>query len=319
MNTPARTPIFVAALALFTAATAQAQDDFEYPPLADTRWELVTIQSMDDTSWTPEDPSKYTIAFGADNSVLVRSDCNRATGSWSSERQGGLEFGVLASTMAFCGEDSLDERFRAQFEWVRSYLVRDGHLFLATMADGSIIEFRPPDEPQPVARLMGEDLESDNPEEVQAQILGRLFGDFAERQGLQPTEAEIDAYLADMDRTLKADLGDDYEGAEGLSPEEAAELRQMRGSMASGMIERWKVNKALYETYGGRVIFQQFGPEPLDAYREFLEARQAAGDFEILDEAVAEEFWRYFTDDAMHDFFPPEEAANVFDTPPWAD
>jgi hypothetical protein len=30
-----------------------------------------------------------------------------------------------------------------QFEWVRSYVVEGGHLFLSTMADGSIIEFEP--------------------------------------------------------------------------------------------------------------------------------------------------------------------------------
>lgn len=307
------------AITLFTALTAAAQEGFEHPPLADTRWQLVEIQSMDDSSYAPDDRSKYTITFGVDQTALVRSDCNRATGSWSSEREGGLEFGVLASTMAFCGEDSLDERYRAQFEWVRSYLVRDGHLFLATMADGSIIEFEPMDEVAPVARLKGEDLMNDNAEEVQAQILGRLLRDYAAREGLGPTQEEIDAFLADMDRTLQADLGDEYESMDDLPPEEAAEARKMRGAMAGSMIERWKINKSLYDSYGGRVIFQQFGPEPLDAYRQFLEARQAAGDFEILDEEVAAAFWRYFTDASMHDFFPPEEAAAVFETPPWAD
>lgn len=307
------------AIALFTALTAAAQGGFEYPPLADTRWQLVEIQSMDDSSYAPDDRSKYTIAFGVDQTVLVRSDCNRATGSWSSKRQGGLEFGVLASTMAFCGEDSLDERFRAQFEWVRSYLVRDGHLFLATMADGSIIEFEPVEEAGPVARLLGEDIDSEDPQEVQARILGRLLDDYAAREGLAPTREEIDGFLADMERRLAEDLGDDAESIDDLSPEEAAEARKMRSAMASGMIERWKINKSLYDTYGGRVIFQQLGPEPLDAYRQFLEARQAAGDFEILDRKVAAEFWRYFTDASMHSFFPPEEAAAVFKTPPWAD
>jgi hypothetical protein len=30
-----------------------------------------------------------------------------------------------------------------QFQWVRSYVLENGNLFLATMADGSIIEFEP--------------------------------------------------------------------------------------------------------------------------------------------------------------------------------
>jgi hypothetical protein len=37
----------------------------------------------------------------------------------------------------------MDEPCRAQSPRVRSYVLRDGHLFLATMADGAILEFRP--------------------------------------------------------------------------------------------------------------------------------------------------------------------------------
>ena len=98
-------------LALFVASTAPAQDDAVPHPLADTRWELVTIQEMDDSSHTPEDASKYTL--------------------------------------------------------VRSYVLRDGHLFLATMADGSIIEFRPVGATV-TARLMGQDITETDPEAVQA-------------------------------------------------------------------------------------------------------------------------------------------------------
>lgn len=111
--------------------------------LADTRWELVTIQSMDDSSLTPDNPANYTLAFTADGGVTIRSDCNRLSGSWRSEGRGQLTFGVLDGTPARCPPGSLDEAYRAQFPWVRSYVFRDGHLFLATMADGSIIEFRP--------------------------------------------------------------------------------------------------------------------------------------------------------------------------------
>jgi hypothetical protein len=37
----------------------------------------------------------------------------------------------------------LHDRYLAQFPWVRSYVMKDGRLFLATMADGSIVEFEP--------------------------------------------------------------------------------------------------------------------------------------------------------------------------------
>ena len=63
----------------------------------------------------------------------------------------------------------------------------------------------------------------------------------------------------------------------------------------------------------------QGGPEPLDAYRQFLEECERRGDFVLLDEKLGAEFWRYYRDDSLHSFFPagtPEEAA-AFAKPPW--
>jgi hypothetical protein len=76
---------------------------------------------------------------------------------------------------------------------------------------------------------------------------------------------------------------------------------------------------SLYEQYGGRIIRQQLGPEPLDAYRQFLRRRQADGAFAIRDPAIEEAFWRYFTDDSIHDFMAPGSAdeARAFTMPPW--
>ena len=48
--------------------------------LAGTSWQLVRIQYMDDKVLTPDDPAKYTLAFGTDGRVSMRIDCNRATG-----------------------------------------------------------------------------------------------------------------------------------------------------------------------------------------------------------------------------------------------
>ena len=111
--------------------------------LAGTSWRLVKIMSMDDTTYTPEDPSLYTLEFGNDGSMRLQADCNRGTGSWSSESPGQLQFGVIAATQAQCPPSSLHDQYLAQFQWVRSYVTEGGHLFLATMADGSIVEFEP--------------------------------------------------------------------------------------------------------------------------------------------------------------------------------
>ena len=98
---------------------------------------------MDDSVFTPQDRSHYTLAFAADGSATLRADCNRGTGTWMSQGPNQLQFGPIASTRAMCPPGSLSDRYLAQFEWIRSYVTRDGHLFLATMADGAIIEFEP--------------------------------------------------------------------------------------------------------------------------------------------------------------------------------
>jgi para-nitrobenzyl esterase len=113
--------------------------------LAGTDWELVEIQSMDDQRWAPEDPSRYTLELARDGRATMALDCNRGRSSWSSQQAGQLEFSPVASTRALCQDNGLSERYASQFEYVRSYVLRDGHLFLATYADGAIIEFRPAD------------------------------------------------------------------------------------------------------------------------------------------------------------------------------
>lgn len=65
--------------------------------------------------------------------------------------------------------------------------------------------------------------------------------------------------------------------------------------VAKHAVTMWKFNKSLYEKYGGRVIFQQFGIEPLDGYKRFLQEQEANGAFQILDATFNAEFWKYFT------------------------
>jgi len=113
--------------------------------LAGTSWRLVKIMGMDDNVAEPEDRSLYTLEFGTDGQASLLADCNRGTGSWSSGSSRQLEFGPIAATMAMCSPGSIADRYLAEFQWVRSYVMKDGHLFLATMADGSIIEFEPVD------------------------------------------------------------------------------------------------------------------------------------------------------------------------------
>lgn len=125
-----------------TPATEPAADTARFE-FAGTEWQLVEILSMDGASFKPQDRSAYTLTFAADGKMILRADCNRGGGTWTSQGPNQLQFGPIATTRMKCSPESLSERYLAQFEWIRSYVTRDGHLFLATMADGAIIEFEP--------------------------------------------------------------------------------------------------------------------------------------------------------------------------------
>ena len=128
----------VAALAV-ACATLSPQDD----PLVGPTWQLVKFQGGDGTLLRPDDKSKYTLAFNADGSVNARLDCNRGRGGWRSAGKGQLEFGPMAITRAMCPPGSMHDQLVRQLPYVRSYVTRDGHLFLSLMADGGIYEFEP--------------------------------------------------------------------------------------------------------------------------------------------------------------------------------
>ena len=54
-----------------------------------------------------------------------------------------LELGPLALTRAKCAEGSLHEQIAKQWTNVRSFVIKDGHLFLSLIADGGTYEFTP--------------------------------------------------------------------------------------------------------------------------------------------------------------------------------
>jgi len=148
--------IAVSTLLLGTlAARSVAADEKSAPaasssPLAGTEWRLVEIQSMDDAIGTvrPDDPSLYTMRLNADGTASFRLNCNRASGKWSAKAgpqgsSGQFELGALAATRALCPPPSLDEKIAAQAGFIRSYLLKDGRLYLSLMADGGILAWEP--------------------------------------------------------------------------------------------------------------------------------------------------------------------------------
>jgi len=164
------------------------------------------------------------------------------------------------------------------------------------------------------AQVLGEEVRSTDPLEVREVILTRLFDQYAADHGIEASDAEIATSVEAMKRGMREE---GLTAEDDLSPDEAAQVETMRRDMTRSIIRQWKINQRLYAEYGGRVIYQQLGPEPLDAYRRFLEERQRAGAFTIIEKSFEAPFWSYFTNDALHTFFEPGSEASAFRTPPW--
>lgn len=132
-----------------TSTAPQPPAKMPFSGLSGTSWQLVEFQSMADVQGTerPSKPSNYTITFGENGNLSARLDCNRATGSWSNNianaTGGSLTFGPLAVTRALCPEPTMGERLERHLPYVRSFVVRDGNLHMALMADGGLIVWEP--------------------------------------------------------------------------------------------------------------------------------------------------------------------------------
>lgn len=94
--------------------------------------------------------------------------------------------------------------------------------------------------------------------------------------------------------------------------------RQSLNRVAAVMVTNWKFNKALYEKYGGRIIFQQAGLEPIDACKEFLNEHIKDETYKILDsqyDSVFDRFYEYF--EMGHTYLDKKDGDQYFDKPWW--
>ncbi|MFC3100831.1 META domain-containing protein [Altererythrobacter lauratis] len=133
-------------------APSSAQRPQVQEPLVDLRgtsWQLVNFQSSDDDIGTLVPPNRegYTLTLNADGTASLRLDCNRASSRWTADpvaaRSGAITFEPGAMTRAFCGEAAMDTRIAADLPNLRSWVIADGDLYLALIADGGIYRWTP--------------------------------------------------------------------------------------------------------------------------------------------------------------------------------
>ena len=163
-----------------------------------------------------------------------------------------------------------------------------------------------------IAVVLDREISVKEADKLEGLILGTLRDRFAKDNKIEPTEAELNTFIAKFN-----ELSESAPEIPELDEIPEEELRASGRQAAVSFVTTWKFNKALYDKYGGRVIFQQFGPEPVDAYRDFLREQERKGAFEILDKKYEASFWDYFTNDGSHSFYPEGEGARIMSTPWW--
>jgi hypothetical protein len=205
-----------------------------------------------------------------------------------------------------------------------------------------------------IAIVLGKKITIDKKGELNRLVLGALLQQYAKENKLEPSDEELDAFflrtektekqyqdkiqadrvklveelkdssLSDRDREQKASYLNNIESILKTAREmnekmkgREEEVRSMKRPMAQHIVKFWKTNKALYEKYGGRVIYQQGGVEPIDAYRNFLREQEKNAAFQFLDKKCEADFWDYFTNDTLHVFATKEEGVKLINTPWW--
>ncbi len=128
-------------------------------------------------SIVPE-PENYTIIFRPDGSANLQADCNYLNVSYAVDGSS-LAFDMFGpSTLAFCGEDSLDQQFLPLLGQIASFTLEDGRLKLGLADEAGAMGF---DNGGPAEEPVLDEL----PEETAADIVGVtwLWGAYMDQAG----------------------------------------------------------------------------------------------------------------------------------------
>ena len=136
--------LLLVVLAAVSSTSVSAQD---LPTgLVGTVWRLIEFRSSEDEIGVlrPTDSSLYTMSLGENGMVSMRLDCNRASGTWSASTAGAsFGFGELRMTRVVCQQPTINVQIARHAEYVSSYMLRDGLLYLNLMADGGTYVWEP--------------------------------------------------------------------------------------------------------------------------------------------------------------------------------
>ena len=102
------------------------------------QWQASTTKAPASQSVVP-DPASYTIVFNTDGTYNAKADCNQVNGEYTTSGSS-ITIKPGASTMAACGDDSLDALFNLGLSTMTTYAIANNELTL-TNAAGDTMTF----------------------------------------------------------------------------------------------------------------------------------------------------------------------------------
>jgi heat shock protein HslJ len=100
--------VLVVMMSLFTLTACNGEADTDSITDITWQWESVSDRPTGDVLTVPN-PENFTLVFLDDGTFSGQADCNQISGTYTQE--GGFILTLGPSTMAFCGEESLDQQY----------------------------------------------------------------------------------------------------------------------------------------------------------------------------------------------------------------
>jgi heat shock protein HslJ len=141
MSRPKNNPIMIVLLlALFSFASA-CSNQTAGKSVVDTTWQWASLVETEPASQSVvPNPENYTLILQTDGNLSIKADCNMVGGTYILDGNT-LTIELGASTMAFCGEQSLDQLFLEILNRVESYTIENDQLVLILENDTGKMTF----------------------------------------------------------------------------------------------------------------------------------------------------------------------------------
>ena len=134
--------IFTLGLAILAAVSLAACGKSDSITGITWQWNTMT-ETMPASQSVVPNPENYTLLLNSDGTFSMKADCNMVSGSYTLDGSA-LTITTGPSTMAFCGEQSLDQIYLQSIVKVTSYSLEDGDLVLALQDGAGTMTFKAP-------------------------------------------------------------------------------------------------------------------------------------------------------------------------------